>query len=170
MLQKKEFRIEIWIFSFQICFQNQFLTSGSGRTENTQICVFSVLPLPEVKKWFENRFEMRVSIFLFKKFFGAFWLVFKKVKRWISHCIFKKWCCSGRVNYGDRLWVLKSFWSIFGLWSFIGNLYLCIFVLCRPLLLKWPVSLFFFIVPRDLLICPLLVLRVSVWIFFSIFA
>ena len=35
-------RIEIWAFSFQICFQNQLLTSGSGQTENytnTRICV-----------------------------------------------------------------------------------------------------------------------------------
>ena len=34
---KKKFRIEIWTFSFQICFQNQFSTSGSGQTENTRI-------------------------------------------------------------------------------------------------------------------------------------
>ena len=34
---KRKFRIEIWTFSFQICFKNQFSTSGSGPTENTQI-------------------------------------------------------------------------------------------------------------------------------------
>ena len=27
---KKKFRIEIWTFSFQNCFKNQFSTSGSG--------------------------------------------------------------------------------------------------------------------------------------------
>ena len=30
-------RIETWTFSFQICFKNQFSTSGSGQTENTCI-------------------------------------------------------------------------------------------------------------------------------------
>ena len=40
---KEKFRIEIWTFSFQICFKNKFLTSGSGKTENTQICVITGL-------------------------------------------------------------------------------------------------------------------------------
>ena len=42
MLQKK-FRIEIWTFSFQICIKNQFLTSGSGQTENTRIRVYELV-------------------------------------------------------------------------------------------------------------------------------
>ena len=37
----KIFWIEIWTFSFKICFRNQFSTSGSGQTENTQIRVFA---------------------------------------------------------------------------------------------------------------------------------
>ena len=37
----KKIRIEIWTFSFQICFLNQFSTSGSGQTENTQLRVFA---------------------------------------------------------------------------------------------------------------------------------
>ena len=41
-LQKK-LRIEILTFSFQICFRNQFSTSGSGQTENTQIRVQLVI-------------------------------------------------------------------------------------------------------------------------------
>ena len=55
---KKKFRLEIWTFSFQICFWNKFLTSGSGQTENyanTRICVFSVWPLPEVENWFRKQ-------------------------------------------------------------------------------------------------------------------
>ena len=36
----KKFRIEIWTFSFQICFKNQFSTWGSGQTENTRIRVY----------------------------------------------------------------------------------------------------------------------------------
>ena len=39
-LQTK-FRIEIWTFSFQICFRNQFLTLGGGQIEITQIRVFA---------------------------------------------------------------------------------------------------------------------------------
>ena len=34
---KKEFRKEIWTFSFKICFWNQFRTSGSDQTEITPI-------------------------------------------------------------------------------------------------------------------------------------
>ena len=49
-LQKK-FRIEKCIFSFQICFRNQFSTSGSGQTKNTQYAywyrVFGVIVTPE---------------------------------------------------------------------------------------------------------------------------
>ena len=65
---KKKFRIEIWTFSFQICFRNKFLTSGSGQTENTQIGVFAYFPcdhFPKSKIYSESRFKMRMSIFLF---------------------------------------------------------------------------------------------------------
>ena len=34
---KKKFRTEIWTFSLQICFKNQFSTSGSGQTENRRV-------------------------------------------------------------------------------------------------------------------------------------
>ena len=40
-LLKKKFLKKIWTFSFQICFQNQFWTSGSGQTE---IRVFAYIP------------------------------------------------------------------------------------------------------------------------------
>ena len=33
----KKIRIEIWTFSFQICFWNQFLTSRTGQTEDFEI-------------------------------------------------------------------------------------------------------------------------------------
>ena len=91
------FTIEIWTFSFQNCFQNQFWTSGSGQTENTQIriCVFSVWPLPEVQNWFWKQFwNEKVHISIVKKNFGAFWPTTKKVENWISHCIFKS-CAEG---------------------------------------------------------------------------
>ena len=73
---KKYFRIEIWTFSFQICFQSPCLTSGSGQTENTQICIFAYFQFdhfPKLKIDFESRLEMRMSIFLSKKIFGGFW-------------------------------------------------------------------------------------------------
>ena len=65
---RKKFRIEIWTFSFQICFRNKFSTSGSGQTENTQIRVFAYFQFdhfPKSKIDSESRFEMRMSIFLF---------------------------------------------------------------------------------------------------------
>ena len=69
---KKKFRIEIWTFSFQICFKNQFSTSGSGQTENTHIRVYAYFQFdhfPKSKIDFESRFEMRMYIFQFKIFF-----------------------------------------------------------------------------------------------------
>ena len=46
----KNFRIEIWRFSFQICFRNQFLILKSGQTENPQICVFADFPFDHFPK------------------------------------------------------------------------------------------------------------------------
>ena len=65
---KKKFRIEIWTFSFQICFRNQVWTSGSGQTENTRIRVhmyfqFDLFPKSKIDS--ESRFEMKMSIFQF---------------------------------------------------------------------------------------------------------
>ena len=78
---RKKFRIEIWTFSFQICFRNQFLTLESGQTENTQIRVFVYFPLdhfPKSKIDSKSRFEMRMSIFLFYFFLKSFGLYLKK--------------------------------------------------------------------------------------------
>ena len=64
---KKKFRIEICTFSFEICFWNQFLTSGSGQTENTQIRIFTYFQSDHFLKSkidSESRFEMRMYIFL----------------------------------------------------------------------------------------------------------
>ena len=71
-LFKKKFRIEIWAFSFQICFQNQFSTSGSGQTENTQIRVFLVWPLPKADL-------KRECPFFYYKF--LFWRVSVNIKK-----------------------------------------------------------------------------------------
>ena len=39
----KKIRIELWTFSFQICFRNQFRTSGSGKTEIVLIMPIGVI-------------------------------------------------------------------------------------------------------------------------------
>ena len=65
----KKFRIELWTFSFQIGFRNQFSTLGSGQTENyvnMRICVFPVWPLPKVKNLFRKQIwnkNAHISIF-----------------------------------------------------------------------------------------------------------
>ena len=63
---------DVWLFQkkiqLKICFQNPFLTSGSGQTENMQICIFAYFQFhhfPKSKIDIESRFEMRMSIFLF---------------------------------------------------------------------------------------------------------
>ena len=65
---KEKFSIDIWTFSFQICFQNKFWTSGSGQTENTLIRLFVYFQFdhfPKSKIDSKSRFENRMSIFLF---------------------------------------------------------------------------------------------------------
>ena len=42
---------------------------------------------------------MRMFIFLFLIFFNDFWPVFKKVQKWIVHCIFKKWFGRRRIQF-----------------------------------------------------------------------
>ena len=88
------FFIEIWTFSLQICFQNQFWTAGSGQTEYTQIRAFAYFQFDHFSKLkidSESRFEMRLSIFLLYFFFEEVRSIFQKVNKWISHCIFEKW-------------------------------------------------------------------------------
>ena len=60
--------MEIWGFSFEICFWNQFSTSGSGQAENTQIGVFAYFPFDNFLKSkidYESRFQMRIAKFQF---------------------------------------------------------------------------------------------------------
>ena len=99
---KKKIRIEIWTFSFQICFRNQFKTLGSGQTENTQVRVFVYFPLdhfPKSKIDSKSRFEMRISIFLFQVFLKRFGQYLKKERKKIFHCIFKKGFDRCRVHF-----------------------------------------------------------------------
>ena len=76
---KKKFRIEVWTFSSQICFRNQFWTFVSGQTENTHIRVYVYFQFdrfPKSKINSESRFEMKMSIFQFHFFFKEFRPIF----------------------------------------------------------------------------------------------
>ena len=67
---KKNIRIEILVFFFQICLWNQFLTLGNGQTVNTQIRVIAYFKLDHFLKSkidSKGRFEKRMPIFIFKK-------------------------------------------------------------------------------------------------------
>ena len=74
----KKFRIEIWTLSFQICCQNQFLTLGSGQTENhsnTSNClIFSLTTETDRGGVYEkdeqtNRKKLEISLKLIKFIF-----------------------------------------------------------------------------------------------------
>ena len=65
----KRICIEIWTFSFQICFRNQFWTLESGQTENTQICVFVYFQFDHGKGFLSHHF--------------GFWKS-KKLKFWLN--------------------------------------------------------------------------------------
>ena len=111
---KKKFRIEIWTFSFQICFQNQLLTLESANTQNTRICIFSVWPLPEVKNWFwKHIWNENIHISIQKIFLKRFGQYLKKVKNGFPIVFSKSDVALAGINCWDRLWVLQSFWSIF---------------------------------------------------------
>ena len=68
LTERKKNILEIGTFSFQICFCNQYWTSGSGQTENTQIRVYVYFlfdHFPKSKINSEIQFKMRMTIFLF---------------------------------------------------------------------------------------------------------
>ena len=67
---------------------------------NTRICVFSVWPLPDVENWFRKQiWNENIHISIVNFFLKSFGQYFKKSKKWISHCIFKKWFYRGRVHF-----------------------------------------------------------------------
>ena len=90
------FRIDIWTN----CFGNQFSSSRSCQTKkyaNMHICLFS---LSKVKNGFRKQFwNKRVHISILNKSLGAFWWKEKKVRKWISHRIFKNGFVRCRVLF-----------------------------------------------------------------------
>ena len=77
-----------------------FWTSGSAWTENVESAPtqnFQFKHFPRSKIDSESRFLKKhyiVTVLIF--FFGAFWSVFEKVKKWISYCIFQFSIAEGR--------------------------------------------------------------------------
>ena len=61
---KKKLRIEIWTFSFQICFKNQFSTLGSGQTENIRIRIRASATNTFVINWLINSVMVCENIFM----------------------------------------------------------------------------------------------------------
>ena len=80
---KKKFRLEIWTFSFQICFKNKFSTSGSGQTEKhiyAYTCVFSLTTSRSWKLIFKADLKWECPYFYFKFFLEHFGQYLKKSK------------------------------------------------------------------------------------------
>ena len=105
-LQKK-FRIEIWTFSSQICFRNQFWTSGSGQTKNTPItsigAIGTISVCPEVRNWFRKQiWNENVPIC------GAFQSSQKMFKN-VLPIVLSKSDLGGRG--GGRFLAKKKFWK-----------------------------------------------------------
>ena len=64
-----------------------FKKLSNWKYANPRICVFS---LPEVENWFQKQFwHEKVHISILEKKFGSVLMEGKKIRKWISHCIFK---------------------------------------------------------------------------------
>ena len=87
---KNFFRIELWTFSFKICFQNQFLTLG-GQTENTQVRIFAYFQFDHFRK---SKLIPKADLKWQCPYFCS------KKMDFPSFFFFKKWSCSGR----GQLW------------------------------------------------------------------
>jgi hypothetical protein len=101
---KIKIRIKICAFSFKICFRNQFLTLGSGKTEITQILVFayvlSVCPLPKVKNWFQKLiWNENIYISILNFCLWRFSINILKSQKNDFPSYFKKWFDRGRVHF-----------------------------------------------------------------------
>ena len=65
------------------------------KTHESESACFLVRALPEIKNQIRKQFSHKVLYnYITKFFFGAFRSIFKKVKKWIYHCIFKS-CAEG---------------------------------------------------------------------------
>ena len=79
------------------------------KTHESESAGFLVRTLPVVRNQFWKQFSNKVLYnYCSKFFFGAFRSVFKKVKKWIFHCIFKKWFDLGRVLFLTKFFSEKA--------------------------------------------------------------
>ena len=75
------------------CFQNQFWTSGSaptGKYMKVKVQDLRSGTSQSPKSISRSVFSLSHIYLLLKKEIGPFWSIFKKLKKCISHCIFKK--------------------------------------------------------------------------------
>ena len=106
VFKKSFFFIEIWTFSFQICFQNHFSTLGICKYMYLRI--FSVTTSQSWKFIPKADLEWKCPYFYSKIFFEWVHSIFQKVKKLISHCIFIKWLCRGRVYFWVKIFSEKA--------------------------------------------------------------
>ena len=87
-------------FSFQIWIGISFCLREvvKRKIHKYAFCVFSYWPLPEVKNWFRKQIWNKNVHISIQNFFWRVWSIFKK-KKWIFHCIFKKWFDRHRVFF-----------------------------------------------------------------------
>ena len=111
-LQKKNLEQKIYKTLWEKCFRIQFGTSGSAQTRKYALslsCVFWLGHFPRSKISFESSFLIKCYIITDLNFFlGAFRSVFKKVKKWISHCIFKMWFGRGGYIFSSKIFSEKA--------------------------------------------------------------
>ena len=111
-LQKKNLNRNMGILFSNLLLESifDFRKWSNLKYAKTRICVFSVWPLPEVENWFRKHIwkeNTHISILIFfLKSFGQY--LKKKVKKWISHCIFKKWFDWGRVHFLAKIFSEKA--------------------------------------------------------------
>ena len=81
---QKIIRIVIWTFSVEICFWNQFWTSGSGQTENMQIRVFADFQ-------FDHFPKSKINSIIYRKITGYFQKIYIWTLSFILHPYHRKY-------------------------------------------------------------------------------
>ena len=79
------------------------------KTHESESAGFLVRALPVVGNHFWKQISNKVLYNYYSNFFfGAFWSVFKKVKKWIFHCIFKMWFGRGGYIFSSKFFSEKA--------------------------------------------------------------
>ena len=72
------------------------------------LCIFRLTTSRSWKLIPKADLKWECTYFYSRFFFEEFWSVFQKVKKWISHCIFKKWFDRGRVSFLTKFFSEKA--------------------------------------------------------------